>query len=71
MQKLKLIFCLCLPLSIIACDKETTCQQGEKKAIFCTQQYQPVCGCNNKTYGNSCEAEADGITNFTNGECPK
>ncbi|MBL7815853.1 MAG: hypothetical protein JNL70_12635 [Saprospiraceae bacterium] len=69
MKKLKWIFCLCLPLSIISCEKETNCNQGAKKAIFCTQEYQPVCGCNNQTYGNACLAEADGITQFTSGKC--
>ena len=37
----------------------------------CYYNYQPVCGCNDKTYGNSCEAEGHGITKYTPGECGK
>lgn len=37
--------------------------------IFCTAEYDPVCGCNNVTYGNSCEAEVDGIFTYIDGEC--
>jgi hypothetical protein len=32
-------------------------------------EYNPVCGCNNKTYGNACAAECAGITEYTKGPC--
>lgn len=38
---------------------------------ICTQQYEPVCGCNNITYGNACEAENAGVTSWEQGECAK
>lgn len=36
---------------------------------FCTEQWDPVCGCNGITYSNSCFAANNGITSFTTGEC--
>ena len=34
-------------------------------------QYDPVCGCNQKTYSNACMAQCHGITKYVKGECPK
>ncbi|MBD79753.1 MAG: hypothetical protein CL840_12625 [Crocinitomicaceae bacterium] len=36
---------------------------------ICTYEYDPVCGCDNKTYGNACAAECNSIREFTKGEC--
>jgi hypothetical protein len=35
----------------------------------CTQQYEPVCGCNDQTYGNACEAATNGVSVVRDGEC--
>jgi len=35
----------------------------------CITLYDPVCGCDNITYGNSCAALCQGITEYTEGEC--
>jgi hypothetical protein len=36
---------------------------------ICTQQYQPVCGCDDQTYGNACMAAAAGVAISAEGEC--
>ncbi|MCB0514857.1 MAG: T9SS type A sorting domain-containing protein [Chitinophagales bacterium] len=35
----------------------------------CPEYYQPVCGCNGKTYDNPCFAEVDGVNAWTDGFC--
>jgi NAD(P)H-nitrite reductase large subunit len=60
-------------LSISACNtsRETTCIDSTKinKEALCAEIYEPVCGCNNVTYGNACRAMNEGVTSYTKGEC--
>jgi hypothetical protein len=54
-------------MTTTSCKKD--CQETANSGALCPAVFAPVCGCNNKTYGNSCEAEAFGITNYTQGAC--
>ncbi len=38
--------------------------------IICTDEYRPVCGCDNVTYSNICEAEKNGVSRWIEGPCP-
>lgn len=49
-----------------AADQTGTCQTTPDA---CAEIYAPVCGCDDKTYGNECEAHSAGISVASNGEC--
>ena len=69
MQKL-LVFTSLLALAA-SCNPTQKCVEKIDPACVCPMDYNPVCGCNNKTYGNACAAECAGIKAYTPGECPQ
>jgi hypothetical protein len=66
---ISLIFLGGLLLVMMSCGKDNDCVEELKPDCLCTMQYDPVCGCNDKTYGNDCMADCAGIISYTKGKC--
>lgn len=49
-----------------AADQSGTCSALPE---MCTEQYEPVCGCDDKTYSNACHAAREGVSVGREGEC--
>lgn len=70
MYKITLFFAFIL-FTIISCSKSNTsdCEAKLINDCFHTLEYNPVCGCNEVTYGNPGEAACNSITEYTYGRC--
>jgi len=73
---------MCAGIAGIACAKGSYCSMDvgqcrvldgagicKKKPDICTEREDPVCGCDNKTYGNACKAARAGVNVGQKGAC--
>ena len=77
----RVILFLCLLICLTSCTKvdesdlidvlQRICIDEDEidEQAVCIEIYQPVCGCNAKTYSNTCYAKRAGLISWKDGEC--